>query len=445
MLPPGPKTPAVVQLFKWMTRPLPFLDECAKTWGDVFTLRFPGIGNFVFVHAPEHVKQVFTGDPAVLEAGQANQIFLPLLGRSSVLLLDGNAHLRQRRLLLPAFHGERMQAYAALMRRITEDTIARWPAARPFSLHPFMQSITTDVIVRAVFGADEGAQLEDLKKRLVGMLDLTQTPLAFLTPLQRDFPFSPFRIFLRKKAEMDRTIYALIEERRKEGAGSDGKRQDILSMMLEAKDESGRPMTDTEVRDELVTLLVAGHETTATSLSWIFERILAEPQVARKLDEELARVVGKDELSADHVPKLEYLDAVIKETLRLRPILPITTRKLSADYEIGGYTVPRGWLVAPCIYLAQRRADSWPDPLRFSPERFLGAKVDPYAWLPFGGGIRRCLGMAFANYEMKVVTATVMMRTRMRLDFGRALPVVRRGITLAPKGGTRVILDERRA
>ena len=442
MIPPGPKTPPLFQLFKWMLDPLPFLEASARQFGDVFTVHFPGIGKAVMLRSPEHIKQVFTGDPEVLQAGQANQIFAPLLGRSSVLLLDGNPHLRQRRLLLPSFHGERMQAYAALMRRITEQAIARWPAAKPFALHPFMQGITMDIIVRAVFGAEEGAGLEKLKALLVSILDITQTPLAFLTPLQRDFPFSPFRIFLRRKARMDEMIYALIAERRRSHESHPGEaRQDILSMMLAARDEDGRPMTDTELRDELVTLLVAGHETTATSLSWTFERILAEPRVARKLDDELHSVIGEGRpIEAEHVPKLEYLDAVIKETLRLRPILPITVRKLAADYPIAGYTIPKGWLLAPCIYLAQRRPETWPNPERFEPERFVGAKVDPYAWLPFGGGLRRCLGMAFALYEMKIVTATVLSRARMRLDAGRALKVVRRGITLAPAGGTRVIM-----
>jgi cytochrome P450 len=439
-LPPGPREPGALQLLRWVFQPAPFMLECARRYGDVFTVRLPrlGAGTFVFVSAPELIKDIFTGDDETLRAGEANQVLEPLVGSYSVLLLDTQPHMRQRRLLLPPFHGERMHAYGAIMRDITEASLKTWPIGERFSMHTLMQRITLDVILRCVFGVEEGAAMRELHAMLVELFRPPPLLFAAVPFVQRlDWPGMPFRRFLRTRKRVDDELYRLIRERR--DAGGLDKRADVLSLLLAARDESGRAMSDVELRDELVTMLAAGHETTATSLSWAFARILDDARVREKLAAELDAVVGAGPLEPEHLPKLEYVDAVCKETLRLRPILPLVVRNLHRPWKLGAWQLPAGVGVAPCIFLAHHRAASWRDPERFDPDRFVGAKIDPYAWLPFGGGTRRCIGMAFALYEMKIVLATVMRRARLRL----AAParITRRSITLAPTGGTLVVRD----
>jgi len=440
-LPPGPRQPGIAQLLEYTFRPLPFFDRCIRNHGDLFTLRMPGLGDFVMVGSPELVRQVFTADSDSLHAGSANAIIEPLVGPRSVLLLDGPEHLRQRRLLMPPLHGERMQAYAQLIAEIADAAIDRWPVGEPFSLHPHMQSITLEVILRAVFGVDEGARSERLRGLLVEYMKPPPSIFAFVPALQRDFPLSPYRGFLRRRAAVDEELRGIIAARRQAKGGA--ARTDVLSLLLAARDENGTPMTDGELRDELVTMLVAGHETTATALSWAFALILADAGARSRLRGALDG--ARDDGGAVDPPaatRLEYLDAVVKETLRLRPILPDVVREVVAPYRIGGFDIPIGAFLTPFIYGVHRRPDLYPEPERFRPERFVGAKTDPYAWFPFGGGIRRCLGMAFALYEMKIVLATVLARAELRLT-GGPVRVVRRTLTFAPSGGTRVVLTER--
>jgi cytochrome P450 len=444
-LPPGPPGPAFLQTFVYSYWPLELFDWCARRYGDPFTLRLPGFGAFVMVSAPELIKQVFTGDPEQLRAGKANAILEPVVGPSSVLLLDGKPHMRQRRLLLPPFHGERMQAYARLMAEIASSEIDRMPLGSRFAVHPHMQSITLQVILRAVFGLEEGAQMHALGELLARFTEPPPPWVVFLPPAwirHADLPLSPLRAFFRRRDRVDVALREVIRARRAAPAAGRG---DILSLLLEAKDEDGAVMTEDELRDELMTMLLAGHETTATALSWTFAFLLGAPEVEAKLRGELERARGAD--GGIDVPALascEYLDAVIKESLRLRPIVPDVIRHVESPTEIAGYEVPAGAYLTPCIHLAHRRAESWPEPDRFRPERFLGARVDPYAWLPFGGGIRRCLGMAFALYEMKVVLGVTLLRARLRLATPRPPAVGRRGVTVAPADGTPIIVDERR-
>ncbi len=423
MLPAGPREPGLAQTVEWALRPLPLLRRQAARFGDAFTMRFTGLfdGPMVFVTSPALIKEVFTGDAEVLQAGQANQLLLPLVGSRSVLLLDGPEHMRQRKLLLPPFHGERMQAYATVIRDVTESALAKMPSGSTVSLQPVMQEITFRVILRAVFGLDEGPEMERLSPLLLELFKPPPALMAMLPFLQRDLPFSPFRAFLRARDRVDEELYRIIDRRRAEKTRGD----DILSLLFEARDEQGRGMTDVELRDELVTLLAAGHETTATTLTWAFERILSHPSV-------LARLRSNDDV---------YLDAVVKETLRMRPILPMVVRKLSRPWRLGGWDLPAGAGVAPCILLTHERPDLYPSPHEFKPERFIGSKIDPYGWLPFGGGIRRCIGMAFAMYEMKIVLSTILQSAKLRLVDRAPLPTVRRSITLAPQGGTRVVRD----
>ncbi len=426
MLPPGPREPALVQIVRWIARPLELLDACQRRYGDVFTMRAPGGVNFVVVATPELIKQVVTADSDVLLAGVGNATLLePMLGKHSLLTLDGPEHLRQRRLLLPAFHGERMQAFETVMREITEASLAQWPVDRPFALHPLMQSITLDVILRTVFGLADTPAHRELRDQLVALLDVAARPWLLLPGMLGIDPFRmPWLRITKLKRALDDSLYRLIAARRRDPAGG----SDVLAMMLAARDDQGRAMTDVEVRDELVTLLLAGHETTATALAWTFERLLANPHTFDRLVDELA--AGDD----------DYLDAVIRETLRNRPIVPLIGRHVAKPFQLGAWTIPAGHRIAPSIYLAGKNPTAYPAPERFEPERWLGVKPDPYTWLPFGGGIRRCIGMAFAQFEMRVVLQTVVPRVRMRLADGPAR-VTRRGITLAPAGGTRVVLQ----
>lgn len=420
------------------------LEDCRRRFGDAFTLRLSGIGTYVLFSAPAAVKQIFTGDSAVFHAGEAGESLHPLLGRNSLLLLDDAPHMRQRRLLLPPFHGERMHAYAEIMREITDTSLDRWPLNTPFRLQTYMQDITLSVILRAVFGIEDGARMRDLGAMLTRLLDRAQSPWVLLPPFQIDLgAHSPYGDFKRLRSETDALLYAEISRRRAEGDLA--KRDDILSMLLQATHEDGSPMTDEELRDELMTLLVAGHETTASTLAWVFERILSLPAVREKALAELRDVVGDGPLEPAHHGKLEYLDGIVKETLRLRPILVLVGRRLKAPVEVGGFQLPAGVNVGACIHLAHLRPESYPEPAAFKPERFIGVKPDPYAWLPFGGGVRRCIGMAFAQYEMKVVLAAILLRARMQLAPGAAVHTTRRGIILVPSGGTLVTLEERLA
>ena len=421
-LPPGPRMPRALQTLAWITRPMPWMERLRERHGDVFTVRIAQEGTWVFLAHPDAVKQVFTGDPALLHAGEANRILRPWLGDHSVLLLDGPGHLSQRKLLLPPFHGERMQRYGELMTEIAEREVERWPLGEPIRLWPRMQAVTLEIIVRAIFGMDEGAAIGRLRERLRESTELTTDwrIMAGMATLGPD-RFGGSRTFRRRIDPVDEIVFEVIRERR--GAPDLAERDDILSMLLLARHEDGSPMSDQELRDELMTLLIAGHETTATSLAWAIERLTRHPGG-------LQRLAAGDE---------DYLDAVVKETMRLRPVLPVVVRRLQAPMEIGGWDLPAGITVAPCIHLVHRREDVYPEPHRFRPERFLERPAGTYTWLPFGGGIRRCLGASFALFEMKAVLRVVAQRVTLRAVEPAPEPVRRRAITLTPGRGAEVI------
>jgi cytochrome P450 len=432
-LPPGPRMPRDLQTLGWALRPMPFLERCRERYGDVFTLSIRNENTWVFLADPEDVKRVFTGNPEVLRAGEANAVLEPVLGARSVLLLDEPEHMQHRKLMLPSFHGGRMQGYEQLMADIAREDIERWPLGEPFALMPRMQAITLEVIMRAVFGVNEAAGLEHLRELLRGTIQWLTNPrrlamLAVLGPvrMQRN------RSFRAMLDPVDEAVLAEIRRRRQEPDLAE--REDILSLLIQARYEDGEGMNDEELRDELMTLLVAGHETTATSLSWAFERLLRHPQKLERLRAEV--VAGESE---------EYLDATIKEVLRLRPVLPIVLRKLTEPMEFGGYTIPAGVAVAPCIHLLHRREDIYPQPRAFMPERFLERPAGTYTWIPFGGGVRRCLGASFAQLEMKRVLQTVLSEVQLRAAEPASERVVRRSITLNPQHGTRVVVARRPA
>ncbi len=422
-LPPGPPYPRAVQTVGWMSRPGPFMERCRDRYGDTFTLRIAQQGEWVLVSHPDDVKTVFTGDPNILRAGEGNAVLGPLLGDSSVLLLDEPDHMRQRKLLLPPFHGERMQRYRELMTEVAERELESWPIGEPLSLWPRMQAITLEIIMRTVFGVQEGERLDRLRTGLRNMLDWTTRPsrlvaLAVLGPVRMR------RLGLLRQAiePVNELIYAELHDRR--DAPDLAERDDILSLLLAARHEDGSAMGDEELRDELMTLLVAGHETTATSLAWAIERLLRQPDKLERLRD--------DE---------EYVDAVVKETLRLRPVLPLVARRLAEPMEIAGHELPAGAIVTPSIYLMHRREDIYPEPRAFRPERFLEQPAGTYTWIPFGGGVRRCLGASCALFEMQVVLSVVARRLQLRASRPEAERITRRAITLVPERGTEVVVE----
>jgi cytochrome P450 family 135 len=427
-LPPGPTTSRPLQTVRWIYRPGPMLEDCRRRYGDMFTLRIAHEGNWVFLADPDAIKQVFTGDPRVLHAGEANVVVLPLLGHHSLLLLDEGAHMSQRKLMLPPFHGERMRGYEQVMTEVAAEEIDSWPAGQPYAVRPAMQRITLEVIIRTVFGVQDAARRERLRATLSGALEWGSDPrrmamLAALGP-QR---LARSGLFRRVREPADELIYDEIRERR--GAPDLAERDDVLSMLLQARHEDGSEMSDEQLRDQLMTLLVAGHETTASSLAWAVERLVRNPPVLARLRDEVA--AGDD----------EYVDAVCKETLRLRPILALVLRRLTEPMEIGGRLLPAGANIAPCIYLVHRRPDIYPEPYAFRPERFIERPAGTYTWIPFGGGVRRCLGASFALFEMRVVLRELVKRLELRASDERPERVTRRAITLVPDRGGEVVVE----
>lgn len=440
-LPPGPRLPRIFQIYRWLRNSVPFLEGCAKRYGETFTLRFPATPPIVIFSNPEAVKDIFTGDPEVLRAGEGNVVLEPLMGKNSLLLIDGARHRRERRLMTPPFRGDRMKAYGEVMREVTSRYIDGWPVGSSFPIHERTQAITLDIILRTVFGIEEGPLFSKIRNSLVRGLSLGSNPMYLLPILQRNLgPLTAWREIARLMEESDKILYAEFARRRAEGRTD---RTDVLSMLLEARYDDGQPMADEELRDQMVTLLVAGHETTATALAWIVHRMLAHPRVYARLREEIREVGGGGPIGADQAGKLEYLDATIKETLRLNPIIPFVARVVREPVKIGGWEIPAGVVVSPCIYLTHRRPDVWPEPLKFDPERFLGLRPNPYTYFPFGGGTRLCLGASFATYEMKIVMAEVLRRTKLRPAPGHEVRIVRRSITFAPSRGVPVVLESR--
>jgi cytochrome P450 len=417
-----------VQLFRAGRDPLGYLLRLHRRYGEMFSMSFPSFPRLVYLADPELVKQVFTGSAERFHAGEANaRVLEPALGPGSVLTLDGDEHMRQRRLLLPPFHGERVRRYGDLIREITEQEMETWPVGSSFPLRPRTQRITLDVILRAVFGVRDPDRFA-LARRLVDEFALRSHAVVLFPALRRRFGrFSPMVRFERARDALDEFIYEEIALRRSEAGASE--REDVLSLLLEATHEDGTPMTERELRDELVTVIGAGHETTATALAWAVERLVRTPRVLERLRESFA---ADDD---------EYLDAVIKETLRLRPVITDVARKLVQPAEIGGYTLPSGTILLAAILAIHHREDLYPDPFEFRPERFMEGQGEGYTWIPFGGGVRRCIGAAFAQYEMRIVLRAIFERAQLRPADPRPEELRPRNITMAPGRGADVVLE----
>jgi cytochrome P450 len=429
-LPPGPRMPSALQTIGWWSRPTAFAERCRARYGGRFTIRLLGQSPFVLISDPEEIKQIFQAPPEVLHPGEGARILEPIVGPNSVILLDEGPHMRQRKLLLPAFHGEKMQRLSGLMSELAEREVSAWPLEQPVALHPHVQRLTLEIILRAVFGLERGAQLDELRDLLTEILAFGESPISLLPPAQRLLKGrGPVGRMERIGARADELIFGLIEERR----GEDGEGDDVLSLLLGARDEDGEPMTPAELRDELVTALVAGHETTASQLAWAFERIAREPEVQTRLHGELDD--GADDA---------YLTATINEILRRRPVLPnAEPRLVKQPIEIGGVHYEPGVVLFASAYLVHHDPSIYPDPYAFRPERFLEQPPGTYTWIPFGGGRRRCIGASFAQLEMKLVLRAALERHQLRP--ASAVPEVtrRRGIAFSPSGGSRVVLTQR--
>ncbi|NEN89176.1 MAG: cytochrome P450 [Okeania sp. SIO3H1] len=440
---PGPKAPALIQLLQWVAKPLTFMEKCAKEYGDAFQIKlnYP----MVFISHPKAIEEILKTNPKQFDSGYGNKLLAPLVGDNSLLLLDGDRHQRHRQLLMPPFHGERMQAYGKLICAIAEKVASKWVVGQPFSMRESTQEISLKVILQAVFGLEEGQRYDKLEKLLNSVLESLasswKASALFLKFLQVDLgSWSPWGKFLRERQEIDELVYAEIAERRQK---LDPKQTDILTMLLLARDEAGEAMSDRELHDELITLLLAGHETTATALAWAFYWIHRQPEIYNKLLSELEDLGDHPDPMA--VIKLPYLNAVCCETLRIYPVAIITSARITkSPITIMDQAYPEGTALTPCIYLTHRREDLYPEPEKFKPERFLERQYSAYEFLPFGGSNRRCIGAAFAMFEMKLVLATILKRYSLALLEKRSLKTVRRGVTLAPAGGVKMVMTGKR-
>jgi cytochrome P450 len=429
-LPPGPRMPVLLQSVGFWSRPTAFLERCRARYGTPFTVRLTGQPPLVMISDPQQIKELFQAPPDVLHPGQGAKILEPVVGANSVILLDEGPHLQQRKLLLPAFHGEKMQRLAGLMEELAEREVESWPLEQPLALHERLQGLTLEIILRAVFGLERGAKLDALRDLLTKLLAFAESPLSLLPPPPRLLNrLTPAARFDRLLAQADELIFSLIEERR--GEDSDG--EDVLAMLLASRHDDDSPMSPQELRDELMTALVAGHETTASQLAWTFERLTREPRVLQHLYAELDSEAGDD-----------YLSATINEILRHRPVLPNAEPRLTMQpVTIGGVHYPKGTLLLANAYLVHHDPSIYPDPYAFRPERFLEQAPGTYTWIPFGGGRRRCLGASFALLEMKIAIRAVLTRYELEAVGSRPEKTRRRSITISPAKGGMVSLRER--
>jgi len=432
--PPGPSEPPVIQTARWLLRPIAFLESCRRRFGDTFSVRFLGFQTpLVMVSDPDSLRALYSVREHGLPPGRTFAL-RPIMGPRSVLLLEGAEHLQRRKLMLPPFHGERMRAYETSVAEIAQREIESWPVGEPFSLHPRMQAVTLEVILGAVFGLTDPRRRALLGRLLPQLLDSTSSAgLQFRILLARRAHRAGPLVALRELTrEIDAELLAEIAERRADPAA--GEREDILSMLAVARFEDGAAMDDNEVRDQLVTLLLAGHETTATGLAWTVDLLLRYPAVLQRLIDEVDAGAGD-----------AYLRAVIQESLRLRPVVPLAGRRLASELTVDGFTLAVGTDVTPAIWLLHTRPDLYPEPLAFRPERFLEQPPTTYGWVPFGGGVRRCLGAAFAEMEMRVVLSAMLRSRVLSAASTHAEHPTRRNVTLSPRHGTRVIALPRAA
>jgi cytochrome P450 len=422
--PPGPTAPGMAQTLSWMYRPIPFIERCRRRYGPIFTLGLGPQKNAIVIADPGLAKAVMTGNPDVFRAGDANGIVRPVVGPSSLLVLDGDQHSRHRRIMLPAFGARHGSAFAEQVREIAAARIAGWSAGQTLRLQDEMEAISFEAILTVVFG-DQDERRERFRELVPDMMRRCASPFTLLPYFRKELGgITPYARLRRVLDELDELFYAEIADRRAQGPQPDG---GVLSLLVSATDEEGDPLPDEQVRDELLTLIMAGYETTTSALAWSFERLLRTPAV-------LDRLLRERDVA--------YLDAVVKESLRIRPVVPVVARKIREPVQLGHHVAPEGSVLMVSVYLLHSDPELYPDPEEFRPERFLGDEPDGSVWVPFGGGTRRCLGARFAEVEMKVVLRTVFERVRLSAPDAKSEPVARRRFTFAPGRGSRAVVDE---
>jgi len=440
-LPPLVRMARPLVTLRISVRQLSFLFRARRLYGETFTIRGAFGHDVVFASHPDHVKSLFTAKSELVHSTVGESPLRPIVGPNSILTSLGERHMRQRKLLLPPFHGEAVERYVAMIAEVAEREIDSWPVGRPFALGPRMQAITLDVIMSGIFGIDgtppPGSAEQGLRETILRLSALSATPLAKAAEIINIRSEEPVGIVRRLLAELDRHLYALIAARR---AAGEQERTDIFSLLLAARDEAGEPLTDHELRDELISLVLAGHETTANSLAWAFERLLRNPAAYDRLREEV-RASDADAIGAADA----WIEATIHETMRNRPVVPITGRRVTVPWQLGEHRLPGDTHVLISIALLHHREDVYPEPYAFRPERFLGVKPGTYTWVPFGGGIRRCLGATLAMAEQRVVLRAVARRTDMVAPDPRPERLVHRNVTMIPARGAAVVVTSRRA
>lgn len=432
-LPPGPGRSRAVNMVKWMAKPARVMESSRERYGDMWTLRLMGDTTFVFVSEPDLIEDFFSADPDVLRAGAAHRrIGTALLGEGSLLLLDEPEHAEMKDMLMPPFKTDHVERYREGIRRVAEEEVSGWPLDEAMPMLPRMQSVALNVIMTTTFGGTEGEELQTLRDRVHNLLEWAGSPLhmGHLHLAHRRGKAYP-KGFTRVRDALDESIFGVIESRRKDPAAAE--RDDALSMLLQSRWSDGSPLTERQLRDQLVTLMIQGHSSTATALAWAIERLTRHPQVMERLREEAESNGGE-----------EYLDAVVKETLRARPPLPIAgAREVSRPFRLGEYEIPADTLVAACIYLLHHHPRLFPDPESFRPERFLEQTPGKYEWIAFGGGHRHCIGSSFSVLQMKIVLREIALRTRMEPAEQGDEAIQRLGVAFAPKRGARVVIKER--
>ncbi len=440
-LPPRVELPAVQQSLLWRARPYELLRTCRERLGDAFTLDLGSHGTYAMFSHPDALRDIFTADPTVLHAGEGNAVLGPLLGPHSLLLLEEGPHQRERKMLAPAFHSRRIEQYGERVRQATLAAIQDWRPGQPVVIQDVMQRVSLHVILTAVFGLEGGARAEELSERIQAFLNDPKFNLGNLGQLREEAHSGAGAAFRRA---LERIDTLLLEEVRHRRAVRDVGRGDILGMLLAATYEDGAPLDDAVLRDELMTLVVTGYETTATAIAWALHWLHLNPGALERLREELGTLGEAPEPAALAGSAAPWLKAVCQETLRLHPIIPVVARRAQVPVDVRGYRVPAGVTVAACIYLAHHRPEVFEAPDAFRPERFLSRAYSPFEYLPFGGGARRCIGMALALYEMKVVLGLVLSRFTLKPADAQVRPQ-RRAVTVAPSAGLRMVVDGVRA
>ncbi|MDJ0509053.1 MAG: cytochrome P450 [Crocosphaera sp.] len=444
---PGSKIPDFLQKLQWIFNPTGYFQSNHHRYPEIFRANGMGFGGKVIITSnPEIIQYVLTHDrQEFLSPSRLNTQFQPVLGNYSVIMIDGERHRQRRQLVMPSFHGQRLKAYGELTCRITKEAMEKLPTNQPFLARNITQDISLQVIMEAVFGITQGERYQKLQQLLKQLLDNFNSPitsaLLFFPGLQQDWgKWSPWGQFVAQRKAINELLYAEISDRH---ANPDVNRQDILSLLMEARDEQGERMRDEELRDELITLLIAGYETTASAMAWALYWLHYHPQVREKLLEELDTLSPSAE--GMDIFRLPYLTAVCNETLRLTPSGMLTFPRVPQEtVEIAGYTFEPEDMIMGCIYLTHRREDIYSNPEHFNPERFINHQYSAYEFMPFGGGARRCMGEALAQFEMKLVVATIMSEYQLRLADSKPETQKRRGLTLAPANGVKMILEGKR-